>query len=69
MKNKQKLIEQKEHLYKIKKQSLILSSLFENEFLQRLGSKKALEKWRDSMLDDMNRLKKEIQDLNNNLKK
>jgi hypothetical protein len=69
MKNKQKLIEQKEHLYKIKKQSLILSSLFENEFLQRLGSKKALEEWRDSMLDDMNRLKKEIQDLNNNLKK
>ncbi len=69
MKNKQKLIEQKEHLYKIKKQSLILSSLFENEFLQRLGSKKALEEWRDSMLDDMNRLKKDIQDLNNNLKK
>lgn len=68
MKDKQKLIEKKEQLYEIKKQSLILSSMFEDEFLQKLGGKKALEEWRNGMLDDMNRLKKEIQDLNNNTK-
>ena len=66
MKNKQKLIEQKEQQYTIKKQSLTLSSMFETEFLQRLGGKKALEEWRDKMLDDMIRLNKEIQDLRNN---
>lgn len=40
--------------------------MFEEDFLKRLGGKKALEEWRNQMLDDMNRLKKEIQDLNNN---
>ena len=66
MENKQKSIEQKEQLYEIKKQSLTLSTMFEDEFLRRLGGKKALEEWRNQMLDDMNRLKKEIQELNNN---
>jgi hypothetical protein len=66
MKNNQKLIEEKKQLYAVKKQSLILSSLLEAQFITKLGSKKTLEDWRDTMLDDMNRLKKEIKDLDNN---
>ena len=66
MKNKQDLIEEKEQFYAIKKQSLILSSILEADFLLKLGGKKALEAWRDTVLDDMNQLKREIQDLRNN---
>lgn len=66
MKNKQELIEEKEQLYTIKKQSLILFSLLEAEFLLKLGGRKALEEWRDTMLDDMNQLKKDIKNLQNN---
>jgi hypothetical protein len=66
MKNEQKLIEEKEQLYQIKKQSLILSSILEADFIAKLGGRKALEAWRDTMLDDMNRLKREIKDLDNN---
>jgi hypothetical protein len=66
MKNTQELIEEKKQLYTTKKQSLILSSLLEAEFILKLGGKRKLEEWRDTVLDDMNRLKKEIQDLLNN---
>lgn len=65
MKNKQDLIEEKEQLYTIKKQSLLLSSILEGDFLLKLGGKKALEAWRDTILDDMNQLRKDIQDLRN----
>jgi hypothetical protein len=68
MKNKQALIEEKKQLYAVKKQSLILSSLLEADFILKLGGKRKLEEWRDTVLDDMNRLKKEIQDLLNNKK-
>jgi hypothetical protein len=66
MKSKQELIEEKKQLYATQKQSLLLSSLLENEFILRLGGRKQLEEWRDRALDTMNRLKKEIQDLQNN---
>ena len=66
MKNNQDLIEEKEKLFDFQKQSLLLSAILEADFLLKLGGKKALEEWRDGVLDEMNRLKKQIQDLKNN---
>jgi hypothetical protein len=66
MKNKQELIHEKQYAYDTQKQSLLLSSLLENEFILKLGGRKKLDEWRDMALDTMIRLKKEIQDLQNN---